>query len=266
MGTSDRISIAIGLSNNNQTIGLSYQSDFSYWTSNIGLSIVYIANGLTNIRLCLLDGDSPPGPAASNLQRLSSSLSSLQHSFCLSRPSCWRLRASPVFLFGGHQVLQVLQGLDFWPAPLSHPAKASAYLQQAGSPSPALSGCWPPLLYKTPLTSNFHYGTSTSICLVASKSINLSRSCFNLFFIINYWQSRARICKRLRSPVLEFLNNLLGPWTEWENRVVVPAAQATQPEESVLWNRFLGSLKNSGSEIDFKESIPGGPVQQTGLL
>ncbi len=40
VGASDRIQIAIGLSNNYLNIGLTFLSDFNYRTSNIGLLIV----------------------------------------------------------------------------------------------------------------------------------------------------------------------------------------------------------------------------------
>jgi hypothetical protein len=40
VGASDRIPIAIGLSNKYRNIGLTYLSDLNYWTSNIGLPIV----------------------------------------------------------------------------------------------------------------------------------------------------------------------------------------------------------------------------------
>ncbi len=40
VGTSDRIPIAFGLSNNYRNIGLTFLSDFNYRPSNIGLLIV----------------------------------------------------------------------------------------------------------------------------------------------------------------------------------------------------------------------------------
>ncbi len=52
-------------------------------------------------------------------------------------------------------------------------------------------------------------------------------------------ESRARICKRLRSPGIDSDNSIPPAYVAWRagatNRVVVPARQAR--------NRFLGSLK-----------------------
>ncbi len=52
-------------------------------------------------------------------------------------------------------------------------------------------------------------------------------------------QSRARICKRLRSPGIDFEEAIPPAYVAWRanttNRVIVPARQAR--------NRFLGSLK-----------------------
>jgi hypothetical protein len=177
-------------------------------------------------RLCLLDGDSPPGPAAS------SSRGCPPH-----RQASNTVSGSPCPLVGGCELPQFFN-LAFLEA-----TKSSMFYKDLPLPRIQLklllipwtlsAAGWQPLScpfwlwtstsLQDALDFNFHYGTSTSnstststSIYLASKSINLSRSCVNLLFIIKYWQSRARICKRLRSPVLEFLNYLLGPGTEWE--------------------------------------------------